>query len=147
MHVEYCRVHAPFEAWVTNLNIAVGAYARQGEQVFALVDNREWYVMANFRETFMPNIRPGLTAEVFLLSYPGHPVHGVVQGIGWAVHQADGATVGVLPAVQPTLDWVRLAQRFPVRVTITDLDERYPLRSGANAEVTIDTMANGEQHP
>ena len=137
LDVEYCRVHAPFEAWVTNLNIAVGQYARQGQEVFALVDNRTWYVIANFRETFMASIRPGLAAEVFLLSYPGHRVRGVVQGIGWAIHQPDGATVGVLPAVQPTLDWVRLAQRFPVRVQLEPPAAERPYRMGATAVVTI----------
>ena len=137
LDVDYCRVHAPFEAWVTNLNLAVGQYARQGQEVFALVDNRTWYVMANFRETFLANIRPGMAADVFLLSYPGHRVHGVVQGIGWALHQADGATVGVLPAVEPTLDWVRLAQRFPVRVQLDPPAPERPYRMGATAVVTI----------
>src|SRR6267378_5042531 len=57
LDVGYCRVSAPFDACVTNLNIAVGEYARQGQQVFALVDNRAWYVLANFRETYMPSIK------------------------------------------------------------------------------------------
>jgi multidrug resistance efflux pump len=137
LDVEYCRVRAPFDAWVTNLNIAVGAYAREGQELFALVDNRTWYVMANFRETFLANIRPGMTAEVFLLSYPDHPVRGTVQGIGWALHQPDGATVGVLPAVAPTLDWVRLAQRFPVRIQLEAPAAERPYRMGATAVVTI----------
>jgi multidrug resistance efflux pump len=137
LDVQYCRVHAPFEAWVTNLNLAVGQYAREGQEVFALVDNRVWYVMANFRETFLANIRPGMAADVFLLSYPGHRVHGVVQGIGWALHQPDGATVGVLPAVEPTLDWVRLAQRFPVRIRLDPPAADRPYRMGATAVVTV----------
>ncbi len=94
LDVGYCRVRAPFDAYVTNLNIAVGEYARQGQQVFALVDNRAWYVLANFRETYMPSIKPGMEAEVYLLTYPGRSFRGVVQGIGWANHPDDGATVG-----------------------------------------------------
>jgi multidrug efflux system membrane fusion protein len=78
-----------------------------------------------------------MAAEVFLLSYPGHPVRGVVQGIGWALHEADGATVGVLPAVAPTLDWVRLAQRFPVRIRLEPPAAERPYRMGATAVVTI----------
>src|SRR5260370_615025 len=66
LDVEYCRVVAPFDAYVTNLNIAVGQYAREGQEVFALVDDREWWVMANFRETYVRNIRPGAEADVFL---------------------------------------------------------------------------------
>ena len=70
----------------------------------------------------------------------------VVEGISAGIYQVDGATAGYgLPNVRQTIDWVRLAQRFPVRVTITDLDERYPLRSGANAEVTIDTVQQPPQ--
>ena len=62
---------APFDGYVTNLNIAVGQYANEGKEVLSLVDNRNWYVIANFRETFLSHIRPGNErAEVFLLSYP-----------------------------------------------------------------------------
>ncbi len=137
LDVEYCRVTAPFDAWITNLNIAVGEYAREGQQVFALIDDRAWWVMANFRETYMSKIRPGMATEVYLLAYPGRRFRGVVQGIGWAVHPKDGATVGVLPDVSPTLDWVRLAQRFPVRVRLQPGDPEHPYRMGATAVVTI----------
>ena len=50
LNVQYCYVRAPFDAYVTNLNIAVGQYANEGKQVVSLVDNRVWYVIANFRE-------------------------------------------------------------------------------------------------
>jgi membrane fusion protein, multidrug efflux system len=137
LDVGYCRVTAPFDGYVTNLNIAVGEYARQGQQVFALVDGREWYVIANFKETYLDAIRPGMEAEVFLLSYPNRRFRGEVQGVGWAVHPLDGATVGVLPAVQPSLNWVRLAQRFPVRIRLEDPDVEHPFRMGTTAVVTI----------
>jgi multidrug efflux system membrane fusion protein len=137
LQVGYCWVRAPFDAYVTNLNIAVGEYARQGQQVFALVDDRAWYVMANFRETYMPSIKPGMVAEVYLLSYPGRPFRGVVQGIGWANRPDDGATVGVLPEVRRTLNWVRLASRFPVRIRLEERDPERPFRMGTTAVVTI----------
>jgi multidrug efflux system membrane fusion protein len=137
LDVGYCRVRAPFDAYVTNLNIAVGEYARQGQQVFALVDNRTWYVMANFRETYMDAIRPGMEAQVYLVSYPRREFRGVVQGIGWANHPDDGGTVGVLPAVQRTINWVRLANRFPVRIVLPEPDPERPFRMGATAVVTI----------
>ena len=60
-----------------------------------------------------------------------------MQGIGWALHQKNGATVGVLPAVEPTLNWVRLAQRFPVRIILDDPNPEFPYRMGATAVVTI----------
>ena len=136
LDVDYCYVRAPFDAYVTNLNIAVGEYARQGQQIFALVDNRAWYVLANFRETYMPSIKPGMEAEVYLLTYPGRPFRGVVQGIGWA-NRPEDTTVGVLPDVPRTLNWVRLANRFPVRILLEDRDPDRPFRMSTSAVVTI----------
>ena len=129
---------APFDAYVTNLNIAVGEYARQGQQVFALVDDRAWYVLANFRETYMAVDQAGhdgrgLPAELSRAAASA----GVVQGIGWANHPDDGATVGVLPDVRQTLNWVRLANRFPVRILLEERDPERPFRMGTTAVVTI----------
>ncbi len=137
LDVGYSRVRAPFDAYVTNLNIAVGEYARQGQQVFALVDDRAWYVMANFRETYMSSITPGMRAEIYLASYPGRRFKGVVQGIGWANYPDEGPTLSILPAVPRTLNWVRLASRFPVRILIEERDPERPFRMGATAVVTI----------
>ncbi|HZP44909.1 MAG TPA: biotin/lipoyl-binding protein [Candidatus Binataceae bacterium] len=137
LNVNYCYVRAPFDGYVTNLNIAVGQYANEGHQVVALVDNRAWYVLANFREDFIGSIKPGMTAEVFLLAYPGHRFRGRVQGVGWALYQPNGATVEGLPQVEPTLNWVRLSQRFPVRIMLDDRDPERPFRMGATAVVTI----------
>ncbi len=137
LNVQYCSVRAPFDAYVTNLNIAVGQYASEGEEVFALVDDRQWYVMANFRESFLRHIAPGMEVEVYLISYPARRFRGRVQGIGWALHQQNGASVGVLPAVDPTLNWVRLAQRFPVRIALEERDPTFPFRMGQTAVVTV----------
>ncbi len=137
LNVDYCSVRAPFDGYVTNLNIAVGQYANEGRQVLSLVDDRIWYVIANFRENFLPHIAEGMTADVFLLAYPNHHFRGRVQGIGWALYQENGATIDGLPAVEPTLNWVRLSQRFPVRVIVEERDPDRPLRMGATAVVTI----------
>jgi multidrug resistance efflux pump len=137
LDVEYCRVTAPFDGYVTNLNIAIGDYALEGRQVFALVDRRNWYVIGNFRETYLRNMRPGMAAEVYVLNYPGRTFRGEVQGIGWAVQQPDGPTSGLLPPVEPALNWVRLAQRFPVRVRLVDPPNDLPLRVGQTAAVTV----------
>src|SRR5262249_2445097 len=99
LNVQYCSVRAPFDAYV--LNLAVGQYANKGQDVFALVDDRQWYVVANFRESFLRSIEPGMEVDVYLLSYPKRRFRGRVQGIGWALYQENGASVGVLPAVEP----------------------------------------------
>jgi multidrug efflux system membrane fusion protein len=137
LNVGYCYVRAPFDAYVTNLNIAIGEYANEGKQVVSLVDNRTWYVMANFRENFLPRIEPGMTAQVFLISYRNHRFRGVVQGVGWALFQDNGATIEGLPRIAATLNWVRLSQRFPVRITLQDRDPKHPFRMGETAVVTI----------
>lgn len=137
LNVDYCYVSAPFDAYVTNLNIAVGQYANEGRQVMSLVDNRIWYVLANFRENFLAHIRPGMRVDVYLLSYPNKRFRGRVQGVGWALYQGNGATVEGLPQVEATLNWVRLSQRFPVRIVLEDPDSAFPFRMGATAVVTI----------
>jgi membrane fusion protein, multidrug efflux system len=137
LNVEYCYVRAPFDAYVTNLNIAVGQYANEGREVMSLVDNRTWYVLANFRENFLGYIRPGMKVEVYLLSYPNKRFHGRVQGVGWALYQGNGATIAGLPEVEETLNWVRLSQRFPVRIILEDPDPAFPFRMGSTAVVTI----------
>lgn len=137
LNVQYCYVRAPFDAYVTNLNIAVGQYANEGKQVVSLVDNRVWYVMANFRENFLDHIRPGMRVEVYLLSYPNRRFAGRVQEAGWALYQDNGATVAGLPRVEQTLNWVRLAQRFPVRIVLEDRDPQRPFRMGQTAVVTV----------
>jgi membrane fusion protein, multidrug efflux system len=137
LNLNYCYVRAPFDAYVTNLNITIGQYANEGREVLSLVDNRIWYVLANFRENFLGHIRPGMSAEIYLLSYPNKRFRGRVQGVGWALYQNNGATVQGLPQVEETLNWVRLSQRFPVRIVLDRGDPAFPFRQGATAVVTI----------
>jgi len=137
LNVGYCYVRAPYNGYVTNLNIAEGQYANEGREVVSLIDDRKWYVIANFRETFLSHIQPGMTAEVFILAYPNKRFRGRVQGVGWALYQQNGATVEGLPQTEATLNWVRLSQRFPVRIVLEDRDPKFPFRTGNTAVVTI----------
>ncbi|MCQ8116542.1 efflux RND transporter periplasmic adaptor subunit [Methylomonas rosea] len=137
LDLEYCYVRAPFNAYVTNLNTREGEYAKAGAQMFALVDDRHWYVIADFKETYLRSIKPGQEAEVFLLAYPGKRYRGVVTGIGWANSPDNIKQQGVLPEVERTLNWVILASRFPVRIEIAERDPAHPLRMGMTAFVTV----------
>jgi multidrug efflux system membrane fusion protein len=137
LNYDYCSVQAPFDGYITNLNISEGQYANAGQPVLTLVDDRNWYVLAYFREDLLDRIRPGMHAEVSLLSYPGQRFQGKVQGIGWGLFQQNGATVGGLPNVEETLNWVRLNQRFPVRIILERADDGHPFRMGQTAVVTI----------
>jgi multidrug resistance efflux pump len=140
LYLSYTKIPAPTNGYVTNLLVRVGTYVHVGQQIFALVESETWWISANFMETYLRRVRAGQPAHITIDMYPGKSFTGVVEGISAGIYQVDGEIAGFgLPIVRQTIDWVRLAQRFPVRVTITDLDTRYPLRSGANAEVTIDT--------
>jgi membrane fusion protein, multidrug efflux system len=135
-----CRVYSPFDARVTNLNISQGAYAHTGQQVFTLIDTRVWWAIANFRETQLHRIQPGMHADVYVLSRPGIRYDGVVDSVGFGV-QPDSTLVGTfastgLPDVQRSLNWVHLATRFPVRVGI-NAPESEPLRLSESAVVVI----------
>jgi membrane fusion protein, multidrug efflux system len=135
-----CSVYAPFDARVTNLTISQGAYAHTGQQVFTLIDTRTWWAVANFRETQLHRIVPGMHADVYVLSRPEKKYDGVVDSVGYGV-QPDTTLVGSfaatgLPNVQRSLNWVHLATRFPVRVRIT-APETEPFRLSESAVVVI----------
>jgi multidrug efflux system membrane fusion protein len=135
LDLSYCRVRAPFTGLVVNMNISNGAFARAGAEVFTLVDTRTWYVVANFRETQLRHIPSGAPADVYLQSQPGKHFHGTVVGLGWAVLPENGTSVGGLPRVERSLDWIRLAARFPVRIKIDNPDDSF--RVGASAVATV----------
>ena len=134
-----CKVYAPFDARVTNLTISQGAYAHTGQQVFTLIDTRTWWAVANFRETQLRRIRPGMHADVYVLSRPNIKYDGVVDSVGFGV-LPDSTLVGSfapgLPDVQRSLNWVHLATRYPVRVRI-QAPESEPFRISESAVVVI----------
>jgi len=133
------RVYAPFDARVTNLTISQGAYAHVGQQMFTLIDTRTWWVVANFRETQLKHIKPGMHADVYVMSRPNVRYDGVVDSVGFGV-KPDPTLVGSfssgLPNVQRSLNWVHLATRFPVRVRIL-APETEPFRLSESAAVVI----------
>jgi len=135
LDLEYARVRAPFSGRVVNLNISTGAFARSGAEVFTLVDTGTWYVMANFRETQLRHIPAGAPVDLYLQSHPGRHFRGTVVGLGWAVLPENGTSVNGLPRVERSLDWIRLAARFPVRIKVENPDESF--RIGASAVATV----------
>ncbi len=138
LHVSYCKVFAPFSGRVINLNISAGAHVTAGVPVFSLLDTSKWYVVANFREAEVRHIAPGSEAIVYLSSAPNQRFRGKVQGIGWAVKpegEIDLPPSGV-PYVKRELNWVRVAQRFPVRIEVENPDPDL-FRMGASAVAII----------
>jgi multidrug efflux system membrane fusion protein len=144
LDLSYCQVRAPFTGLVVNMNISNGAFARAGAEVFTLVDTRTWYVVANFRETQLRHIPSGAPVDVYLQSQPGKHFRGTVVGLGWAVLPENGTSVMGLPRVERSLDWIRLAARFPVRIKVENSDDSF--RIGASAVATVNgTVRGGSQ--
>ena len=134
-----CRVYAPFDARVTSLVISEGAYAHVGQEIFTLIDTRVWWVLANFRETQLKHIKPGMTADVYVMSDPGLRFTGVVESTGYGVIPDPsilGRIAPGLPDVQRTLSWVHLASRYPVRIRIQSPPSE-AIRLGESAVVVI----------
>jgi multidrug efflux system membrane fusion protein len=137
--LDNCKVYAPFDALVTNLTISEGAYVHKGQQIFTLIDARTWWAIANFRETQLKRIEPGMPAEVYVLSRPNQRFSAVVDSVGFGVTpDADvfGQLGPGLPNVQRTLTWVHLASRFPVRVRVLEPSPQL-FRLGESAVVVI----------
>jgi len=141
LDLAYCSVRAPFSGRVVNLNISNGAFARAGVEVFTLVDTSAWYVMANFRETQLRHISAGALVDIYLQSHPGRHFRGSVVGLDWAVLPENGTSVMGLPRVERSLDWIRLAARFPVRIKVENPDESF--RLGASAVATVQATRTG----
>ena len=122
LNLERCTVKAPFEGYVTNLNISEGEYAKPGVPIFTLIDNRTWYVISNYRESELKSIRPGKHVDVYVMSQPSRRFDGIVESLGFGVSPDDTRLVNGLPDIEHTLNWVHIAARFPVRIRIQNPD-------------------------
>ncbi len=136
LDLEWCRVRAPFDGYVTNMNVSQGAYAHPGTPIFTLIDTTTWWVLANYRESKLKHIKPGMHVEVFLMEHPNKRFNGVVDSVGRGIFPEDGGVTNGFPAVDRTLNWVHLSARFPVRIRVTDPDPDM-FRVGATAITVV----------
>jgi multidrug efflux system membrane fusion protein len=131
------EVRAAFDGKITGLDLTVGQFATVGVPLFAVINTEKWYAVANFRESDLRKIREGQQARVFVMANPARPIGGKVESIGWGVVAEEGITVfGGLPRVPRTLNWVRIAQRFPVRILL-DAPPDELMRVGSTISVTL----------
>lgn len=138
LNLSYTKVYAPVDGFITHLRLRKGSQAVANQSMLALVDTESFWIDAFFKETLMENIQPGDKAIVKLMSYPDKPIEGVVDSIGWGVAQSDGSPGYLgLPDIEPSFDWIRLAQRIPVRVHIGELPPGVILRVGTTATVIV----------
>lgn len=136
LNVERTVVRAPVTGYVTNLNVHAGDFAAVGAAKLALIDNASFYVMGYFEETRLPLLKPGAPVNVQLMD--GVALRGHIESIAHGITDRD-ATTGreLLADVNPTFNWVRLAQRVPVRVRLDSVPVGVPLVAGTTCTVTI----------
>ncbi len=129
-------VRAPVTGYVTNLHVYAGDFAAVGAAKLALIDSTSFYVMGYFEETKLPLLKSGALVDVRLLD--GIALHGHIESIARGITDRD-ATTGreLLADVNPTFNWVRLAQRIPVRIRLDTVPRDVPLVAGTTCTVSI----------
>jgi multidrug efflux system membrane fusion protein len=128
-------IRAPVDGRIAGFNLSVGSFAVDGHPLFTLIDNNHWYAIANFRETDLRHLQVGDRATVWVMGHDEHPLQGVVESLGSGV-QPEGQAGPGLPEVDRNLNWVVVAQRFPVWVRVDHVDTTF-LRIGATASVKV----------
>jgi multidrug resistance efflux pump len=137
LNLERTRVVSPIDGFVTNLDLQAGAYANAGHPVLALVDRNGFYVEGYFEETKLGGIRVGAPVRVILMGQK-QPLRGHVDSFAEGISDRDRSTgSNLLPNVNPTFNWVRLAQRIPVRVMLDRVPDGIHLVAGQTATVEV----------
>jgi membrane fusion protein, multidrug efflux system len=138
LDLEHAVMRAPEEGWITRFDLTPGTVVTPGNPLFAIVVGHSFWVDANFKETELKGVVPGRPATIVVDMYPDHTFHGKVESLAGGT----GAAFSLLPAQNANGNWVKVAQRVPVRISIADPDPRFPLRVGATATVTV-SIAQG----
>jgi membrane fusion protein (multidrug efflux system) len=133
LDLDRTRVSAPQSGWVVNRTLTSGTSVNPGQTLFAIIADKSFWVDANFKETELPGVHPGMPVEIQVDMYPGHKFEGRVESIGGGT----GTAFSLLPPQNATGNWVKVAQRIPVKVRFDNYDPLFMPRVGATASVTI----------
>ena len=138
LNLTYTRIYASVDGYVSNIDFQIGTQAVANKAILALVDSNSFWVFGYFRESQIGQIKLGDEARVTLMAYPDLVLPGHVESLGWGIAPSDG-TVGynLLPSIKPVFQWIRLAQRVPVRVKLDDIPKEVELRFGLTASVMV----------
>ena len=138
LNLGYTQVRAPVDGYVSNVDFQVGTQAVANSPILALVDSNSFWVFGYFRESQIGKFKIGDTARVTLMAYPDSPLDGRVESLGWGIAPSDGNTgFNLLPSIKPVFQWIRLAQRIPVRIRLEHVPEDVELRFGLTASVMV----------
>ena len=135
-------VTAPFSGYVTNMYLTPGTHLSAGSTTFAIVKDKERWILARYKESYLHNVHIGDHASIHFRIFPNETLHGTVTSIGLGVNRQQNSAAVVssaLPYLDQTEDWVELDQRFPVRITLDaeELKHHRPIPVGSSASVFI----------
>jgi len=138
LNLGYTQVYAAVEGYVSNVDFQIGTQAVANTPILALVDSNSFWVFGYFRESQIGKFKIGDPARVTLMAYPDQPLQGTVESLGWGIAPSDGNTgVKLLPSIKPVFQWIRLAQRVPVRIRVDSVPAGVELRFGLTASVMV----------
>ncbi len=135
LQLSYCVITAPADGVVSKKNVQKGQVVSIGQPLMAITDDKEVWVVANYKETQIENMKVGQEADIELDAYGDKTFHGKIESFS----QATGAKFSLLPPDNATGNFVKVTQRIPVRIRIEDADKAYPLRAGMSVYVTVKT--------
>ena len=133
LELGYSKVVAPHDGWIVNKRLVEGSSVNPGQPLFGIIKDKTFWIDANFKETELPGLKPGLAADVAVDMYPGHVFRGRIESLSGGT----GSAFSLLPPQNATGNWVKVTQRVPVKVRFEEFDPDYPLRVGATATVTV----------
>jgi multidrug resistance efflux pump len=139
LNLSFTHVVSPIKGYVTNLRMQLGTQAVANKPLLAIIDKSTFWVQAFFQETDIKHLHNGLAAKVILMTYPDQPLTGIVTSVGYGIAVQNPTGNDLLQKVNPTFQWIRLAQRMPVRIKLTNLPKDVQLRVGSTASVLINT--------
>ncbi|MGY0615980.1 HlyD family secretion protein [Vibrio sp. FJH11] len=138
LNLDFTKVYAPTDGYITNLNVRVGSQVVANSPVVALIDENSFWIEGYFKETDLADINPDDKAYVTLLMHDNVVLEGKIKSISFGIAKQDGSTGNdLLPNVNPNFQWIRLAQRIPIKVKLNRIPEDLQLRVGMTASIKI----------
>lgn len=138
LNLDFTKVYASTDGYITNFNLRQGAQVVANTPVVALIDEDSFWIEGFFKETDLQGVDPGDKAFVTLMMHDEHVFEGEIKSIGYGIAKQDGSTsIDLLPTVNPNFQWIRLAQRIPVKIQLSEIPTNPQLRVGMTASVKI----------
>lgn len=134
LKISYCKIYAPQSGKIGKKNISEGQYVQAGTPLFSIVDDSNYWIVANFKETQITRFYPGMPVEIDVDAYPDSTLKGSIESLS----KATGASFSLLPPDNASGNFVKVTQRVPVKIDITDADKyRRILRDGLSVTVSV----------